>query len=60
MNTAGTIKFVVCGLFVLMGGSASAERTVEAALEQAHGVLAEKFVAADGLLLDYIGELSTL
>lgn len=59
MNTAGTIKFVVCGLFVLMGGAAAAERTVEAALEQAHGVLAEKFVAADGLLLDYIGEIPT-
>jgi len=33
--------------------------TVEAALEQAHGLLATKFLAADGLLLDYIGEIPT-
>ena len=33
--------------------------TAEAALEQAHGLLVNKFLAADGLLLDYIGEIPT-
>ena len=33
--------------------------TVEAALAQAHAVLVERFLPADGLLLDYVGELPT-
>lgn len=33
--------------------------TVDAALAQAHGLLVGKFLSADGLLLDYLGEIPT-
>ena len=39
--------------------SAAHHATVEAALEQAHGLLTAKFLGADGLLVDYIGEIPT-
>lgn len=33
--------------------------SVDAALDQAHGLLTEKFLSEDGLLLDYLGEIPT-